>query len=288
MREEKGSKINRLHKALPQGLIVDSHWMEKNGFQPSLRHRYVSSGWLEQPARGVYRRPKGQMTDAPLRWQQVVISVQLLLEYPLIVGGMTALDLHGFTHYLSPDLKTVHLYGRVKPPGWLNKLDLPQHFVVHNSDTLFAEDPIAFGLGSLAYDARKDTARDHSKLTGGSLEELSWGQWEWPLTLSSPERAYLEFLDELPGNASFHHADMIMQGAVNFRPGRLKKLLSDCKSIKVKRLFFFFADRHRHAWRKQLDPDAFDLGSGKRMLVRGGRLDPAYQITVPGDLDAEQ
>ncbi len=28
-----------------------------------------------------------------------------------------------------------------------------------------------------------------------------------------------------------------------------------------------------------------DLGSGKRMLVKGGRLDPATQITVPGDFD---
>mgnify|MGYP000450313770 CR=1 FL=1 len=288
MSEEKSPKLNYLQKALPQGLIVDSAWMERHDFRPSLRNRYVSSGWLEQPARGVYRRPKGQMTDAPLQWQQVIISLQTLLDYPLIVGGMTALDQHGFTHYLSPNLKTVHLYGRVKAPGWLNKLSLPQHFVVHNSDTLFAEDPIALGIGSLAHDVQKSMGRDLSKLTGGGIETQAWGQWEWPLTLSSPERAYLEFLDELPNKASFHHADMIMQGAVNFRPRRLEKLLRDCKSIKVKRLFFFFADRHSHAWRKQLDPNAFDLGKGKRMLVEGGRLDPVYQITVPGDLDGQQ
>jgi hypothetical protein len=29
-----------------------------------------------------------------------------------------------------------------------------------------------------------------------------------------------------------------------------------------------------------------NLGKGKRMLVRGGRLDPVYQITVPEALDA--
>jgi hypothetical protein len=55
--------------------------------------------------------------------------------------------------------------------------------------------------------------------------------------------------------------------------------------VKVKRLFFFFADRHRHAWLNVLDRDAVDLGRGKRMLVKGGKLDPAYLITVPGDLD---
>jgi hypothetical protein len=287
MSEEKSSKINHLQKALPQGLIVDSIWMEKNGFQPSLRNRYVKSGWLEQPARGVYRRPQGDMTSTQETWQQVVISLQTLLGYPLVVGGMTALDLHGYSHYLTRNLKTVHLYGQVKAPGWLNKLDLPQHFVIHKSDTLFHEEPIAYGLGSLAYDLEKGTARDLTKLTGGGIETQSWGQWDWPLTLSSPERAYLEFLNELPDKASFHNADMIMQGAVNFRPRQLEKLLQDCKSIKVKRLFFFFADRHPHAWRKRLDRDSFDLGKGKRMLFRGGRLDPIYQITVPGDLDAE-
>ena len=120
------------------------------------------------------------------------------------------------------------------------------------------------------------------------MTELSWGQWDWPLTVSQPERAFLEMLDELPKKESFHHADMMMQGAANFSPRRLQKLLVDCRSVKVKRLFFFFADRHKHAWRKRLDKSAIDLGSGKRMLVKGGKLDPVYQITVPEDIDADQ
>jgi hypothetical protein len=57
-------------------------------------------------------------------------------------------------------------------------------------------------------------------------------------------------------------------------------------SVKVKRLFFFFADRHQHAWLERLDRDAIDLGVGKRMLVKGGKLNKPYQITVPEDLDA--
>ena len=120
------------------------------------------------------------------------------------------------------------------------------------------------------------------------MTTLAWGQWDWPLTLSTPERAYLEMLDELPAHETFHQADMIMQGAANFSPRRLQKLLADCTSVKVKRLFFFFADRHQHAWRKRLDKASVDLGSGKRMLVRGGHLDPVYLITVPEGLDAHQ
>ena len=280
MAEQRHSHLNRLEKDLPEGLVVDAAWLEQRGIASNLRAYYVKSGWLEQPARGVYRRPRGT-----LGWQQVVISLQTLLQVPLAVGGRTALELHGYAHYLVADLHAVHLYGPGRPPSWLNRLGLPQRFVHHNNERLFRNDPVTFGLGSLAWNLETGSGRDLSKFQGGDLTTLSWGQWDWPLTLSQPERAYLEMLDELPRHESFHQADMIMQGAANFSPRRLQKLLGDCASVKVKRLFFFFADRHRHAWLRRLNKDSVDLGKGKRMLIRGGRLDPAYLITVPEDLD---
>ncbi|MBM7485183.1 hypothetical protein ACVWWI_001492 [Bradyrhizobium sp. USDA 3686] len=112
------------------------------------------------------------------------------------------------------------------------------------------------------------------------------GQGEWPLTVSSPERALLELLDELPNSESFHQVDMLVEGLRNLSPRKLQKLLDDCRSVKVKRLFFWFADRHNHSWLKQIDRDTVDLGKGKRMLVKGGMLDPKYLITVPEDLGA--
>jgi hypothetical protein len=78
---------------------------------------------------------------------------------------------------------------------------------------------------------------------------------------------------------------MLMHGMTNLSPRRMQKLLDDCKNVKVKRLFFFFADRHRPAWLKRLKKENFDLGKGKRMLVKGGKLDKAHQITVPEDLN---
>ena len=277
------SKLNRLEKDLPEGLVVDSAWLDARGIASNLRAYYVKSGWLEQPVRGLYRRPRGTIS-----WQQVVISLQTLMGVPLIVGGRTALEMQGFVHYLMPQIRTIHLYGSDRPPGWLGKLELPQQFIYHNSAKLFRNDPITRGLSNLALDTTNGQIRDLTFLQSGGLTELSWGQWDWPLTLSWPERAFLEMLDELPKKESFHHADMMMQGAANFSPRRLQKLLVDCRSVKVKRLFFFFADRHEHAWRKRLDKSAIDLGSGKRMLVKGGKLDPVYQITVPEDIDADQ
>ncbi len=104
--------------------------------------------------------------------------------------------------------------------------------------------------------------------------------------MSSPERAILELLDEVPQRETFHQADVLMEGMRNLSPRRLRTLLVACRSVKVKRLFLWFAERHEHAWQKKLDRKDVDLGRGKRMLVKGGKLDPKFQITVPESIDA--
>jgi hypothetical protein len=104
--------------------------------------------------------------------------------------------------------------------------------------------------------------------------------------MSSPERAILELLDEVPQRETFHQADVLMEGLRNLRPRRLHTLLVECHSVKVKRLFLWFAERHNHAWLKGIDRKEIDLGHGKRMLASGGKLDTKFNITVPENLDA--
>jgi len=110
--------------------------------------------------------------------------------------------------------------------------------------------------------------------------------WNWQLRMSSPERAILEAIDELPDRESFHNLDMVFESLTTLRPKMLAALLHGCRKIKVKRLFFVFADRHDHPWRKRLDPEQFNLGSGDRALVKGGRIHPRYRIVVPEEFVA--
>ena len=278
MAERVERKLNRLERLLPEGLLVDAAWLTEHGYSTSLRSQYVAAGWLEQPTRRVYRRKRGSLS-----WQQVVISLQTLLDRDLVVGGRTALELQGFGHYLAKETKEIHLYGPVRPPGWLKKLPLGVRFSFHSSGRLFGVAP------AIPKDSRRrpPSERATDSLTANFVTQ-PWGQWGWQLTLSSPERALLELLDELPDRESFHQVDKLVEGLANLSPGRLQTLLLRCRSVKVKRLFFFFADRHQHAWLKRLNKKAVDLGEGKRMLVRGGRLDGAYRITIPEDLDAFQ
>jgi hypothetical protein len=273
--------LNRLERELPEGLLAHSAWFRKQGYSRQLLNHYVSAGWLEQPARGLFRRPRGTLS-----WQQVVISLQtILLGDPHIVGGRTALELQGYAHFLPQKTKEVHLYGPRPLPNWLDKLPLDVRFVHHNSRKLFKNDPITYGISSLQMNVFTHVGASNDPLQRG-LTYQPWGPWDWHMTLSTPERAILELLVELPEHESFHQVDKLTEGLSNLSPRRLQKLLADCQSVKVKRLFFFFADRHKHAWLKQLKKKEIDLGTGNRMLVKGGKLDRTYQITVPEDLGA--
>ena len=266
-------KLNRLERLLPEGLLVDAAWLTEQGYSTSLRRQYVTAGWLEQPARQVYQRPRGS-----LNWQQAVVSLQTILSERLVVGGRTALELQGFSHYVAHETKQVHLYGARHPPSWLHKLPLNVHFVYHNSEKLFPATPT------------KEVKPSPLTAEAPSADFVTqpWGQWGWQLYLSSPERAILELLDELPDRESFHQVDKLFEGLANVSPKRVESLLTRCRNVKVKRLFFYFADRHQHAWLKRINRSTVDLGKGKRMLVRGGKLDPIYHITVPEDLDGVQ
>jgi hypothetical protein len=270
---EKIGKLNRLQRDLPEGLVASAAWLVAKGYSPQLCNKYVANGWLERLAQGVYRRPGGKLV-----WEQVVISLQALLEFPVVVGGRTALTLQGFAHY-----NDVHLYGPKTMPAWLHKLPMQVRFRYHNSETLFRNDLVTRGLTHLSWN-QKDKTSVSTDPVHGRFNIMPWGQWDWPLTISTPERAILELLDGLPEHESFDQADKFMEGLTSLSPRRLQKLLVDCKSVKVKRLFLFFADRHQHGWFKHLDKTTINLGAGKRLLARGGKLDQRYMITVPEEL----
>lgn len=110
------------------------------------------------------------------------------------------------------------------------------------------------GLKNFAWNVQNNTGAAADEFQAGPFKQIS-GEGEWPLIVSSPERALLELLDELPNSESFHQADMLVEGLRNLSPRKLQKLLDDSRSVKVKRLFFWFADRHYHSWLKQIDRD---------------------------------
>ena len=269
MSHQRIPRLKPLLDKVPPGFMVDTPWLKGRGIDPKSIHDYVAHGWLERVVRGVYRRPtpEGVNEDSDVAWQVPLLSLQWIMNHDVHLGGESALELAGFSHYLSlGHISRVHTYGDV--PSWLRRLPIHTQFVVHRR-ALFGDDL----TGIIEAD------RDPQSESSAAIAMPTIGIWRWPIKASSPERAILEALDELPNHASFHNLDMIFEGLVSLRPRQLTSLLSTCRSVKVRRLFFVFADRHRHAWRKHIETSQIDFGSGPRALVEGGKLHPTSLVS---------
>ncbi|PWB41007.1 MAG: hypothetical protein C3F19_08410 [Rhodocyclales bacterium] len=246
-------KLNQLLQSWPRGTVVQLGWLARHGVSQPLAARYRSSGWMEAVGRGAFAR-----TGDTVGWEGAAYALQAEPEATLHPGGRTALELLGYSHFLRlAPRRTVFLYGKPgeRLPKWMRDHDWGAD--VHLLPSCMRGDNVA-NLGLV----------DHSFGT-------------FALRVSAPERAILELLDGLPYQLSFDEAQLVMEGLTTLRPSLLQPLLEACTSIKVKRVFLYLARKAGHAWYGRLDKSRLDLGKGKRVLVRGGRLDAEFMITVP-------
>lgn len=268
MNGDRGQKLKRLLDEVPPGLVVDTAWLTAQGISDSSIYDYERRGWLERVIRALYRRPFTERDEAgaALDWQPYIISLQSIMQYDVHVGGTSALALFGHIHYLPlSGGGALHLYAQ-KYPAWLTRLPIKRRVVMHKRHPLFGESLI--GVEKRAPKSAQD-----------GLQTV--GAMRWPVVASSPERAILEAINELPSHESFDNIDKLFESLLTLRPRHVSELLRVCRSIKVKRLFMVLADRHNPPWRKHIDLEGVDLGSGPRALVDGGKLHPVYRIYVP-------
>ncbi|HXC98392.1 MAG TPA: type IV toxin-antitoxin system AbiEi family antitoxin domain-containing protein [Verrucomicrobiae bacterium] len=244
------SKINQRLLDAPAGAVLTLAWLKARGISPKLTSYYATSGWLHRIGEGAFTLKP----DSP-DWLGAVFGLQqkTTLLHP---GGRTALELASVAHFLPlGDQAPIHLFGRSgeRLPEWFKHL--PWAGRVQHVRTNFL--PPELGL------------REHQ--AGG-----------FAVRVSDPERAILEFLLHLtPNDAGYEHASLVFEGLGTLRPPLIQALLEKCTSVKVKRLFLHLAEKHEHPWFQQLNLAKVSLGSGKRVFVPNGRLDPKYLITVP-------
>ena len=116
-----------------------------------------------------------------------------------------------------------------------------------------------------------------------SLGFVDYDERSFSVRMSAPERAVMEMLHLVPKHVGFSEAYLIMQNLVSLRPDVVQTLLEQCRSIKVRRLFLYIADRCEHAWLSELAVEKVDLGTGKYVIVQKGRYNAKYKITVPAE-----
>lgn len=244
-----GSKINQLLQQWPSGNVATLRWLNARGVDRRLADKYVQSGWLERLGHGVYQR-----AGASVDWFGAVHALQTQLALAVHPGGITAIELRGYTHYLSFGARAVVLFGN---PG----TKLPAWFEAHTWSR-----PVTLVTTGVFAGIEKST----STVPVDTVE----------LEVSTLERATLEMMYLVPKRQSYEEAFQVMESLTSLRPKAVQELLECCTSVKTKRVFMHVAERVNHPWLKHLDLSKVDFGSGRRTIHAGGRLDKKYDLVV--------
>ena len=256
----------KLHLMIPEGSFVTRNWLLNQDIGRHTIDNLVKSAQLEVVVKGVYKRP---FTN--LSWQGVVFALQRMYGLDVVIGGLTALELQGYAHYLPlNNTRKVHLFIKNSLPDWISTLVEGTNFLCHLQSDLQSRVHLENGF--------------HRVMKENTLS-FQWRDDLPSLEMSDPERAFLELLVDVPNEVSFENAEQILQGMTSLSPNKLNELLLVCDNKRVRRLFLWMAERQNHPWFKKLNLERISLGSGNRVLVKGGVLNKKYKITVPQEYE---
>ena len=234
-----------------QDEAVHTHfWFESYGISRQAVHQSVKNKLIKKLGAGAYIKAKDK-----LNWQSAIFTAQKELQLPFHVAGQTALELQGLGHFVKMGkkppvymVKTDHM----RVPIWLKNNNWGAIFHFRNS-SLFPPD-----LGLMKYNKSK-----------------------FHFILSSRERAIMEIISYLDLRDSFEILERYFEGLLSLRGLLVQRLLENCSSIKVKRVFLYMVDKLKLPVMRSLNTRRVQLGHGKRVISKKGKLDKTYNITVP-------
>lgn len=241
----KTTKINQMLKNMPKGVVLTTSWLTEQNVSSQLMSEYVKSRWFDYIAKGAYIR-SGDKVDV----NGGIYALQSQLGLSFHVGAATALAYQNISHFVRVN-NEVLLFGAKEEtlPAWFEKY--------FSNYKVFKTIFLPKNTGLVDYD------------TGN-----------FSIKISSPERAILEALYLCPDRASLKETYQLIELLVNLRPGPMQELLVKCNSVKVKRLFLFMAEKINHDWLEYLEIDKIDIGKGKRVISKNGKLDKKYNIVI--------
>jgi hypothetical protein len=246
-------KIKNILIKYPGGLVLQSSFLEREGYAYVLQQHYRKSGLLKLIGRGAMLK-----SDDDYLIFGALASLQQQSGSSVHIGGRTALALSGQAHYLQINVQTAQLF---KEP----MDDLPKWFLSNQWD-------LGFEVINVSLFADKSVGYKDYEGNGLTLE------------ISNPARALMECLSQCPEKFPLMEAREIMENLLSLRPAVVQTLLEQCKSVKVKRLFLYFAEKVGHSWFDDLDISKIELGKGVRRIVPNGKYVARYELMLPEEL----
>lgn len=251
------SKLNWLVSHTYPGGLIAQKWLSANSISYSLTQKYTESGWLKKLDTGLYYRPDPNSGDLP-DWFDAFTVLSKQLQLPVHLAGLSSLNQQGLGHYLPLDKENIWV-------GIKDKQSLPAWFRSFQ------------GCEWQYSSCSKLTEFTEKDFTNVSVRGVE-------LKASCPELAAYEVVDAIGKHISFEHVAELFQGLVNLSPRKVQSILNRSGAIQTNRIFLFLSRYYDHQWYKKIDESKISLGSGKRQVVKGGKLDERYQITVPESL----
>lgn len=278
------NKLNRLLAHWPSGTVALSSWLKKEGYSNPLLSKYKKNLWISSIGHDANVRPNDKVN-----WTGGLYALQEQLHLPIHAGGKTALQFHGYAHFLpmvtdftGEGLEDGTGFGGGSGSGASTGIGTGSgdRFFI----TLFGPPGIRMPSWFLKYDWQVNVCHVMTKMLLYE-DDLGLTQKEmgaFSIKVSSPERAMMEVLHLVPRKESYEEAKLLMEGLSTLRPELVQTLLKNCRSVKVKRLFMHLAETCNLPWVTKLDTRKISFGKGKRVVVKGGYFDSKYNISVPG------
>ena len=247
------TKIQQILGSSPKDLVLFGSWLSSQGLDARGQYAYMKSGWLDRISKGVYK-----VHGIEPGLLAAISSYNTQLGKSCIVGAYTALELRGYSHYLSMGKPMAYLFtDKVnRLPTWLLKEEW--NMTIKYMTTSFLGDEL---LG---------------------VETMNINQHN--LLVSSPERAILECMNLPDASSSLLDIYYIMESMTTLRPKLVQSLLEACTSQKVKRLFLYMVEKAGHSWVKALKLENVDFGTSRLMITPTGKYINKYNITIPKEL----
>jgi len=131
MTTQNETKLKRLFRILLPGKVVTASWLECIGISRDLQRYYLESGWLEALGRGAYKKP-----GDTVEWHGALHAIQTQTKNKVHIGGLTALSLQGFSHYLKMSREIIYVFSprKEKLPKWFTDCNWNAE-IVHKQTT---------------------------------------------------------------------------------------------------------------------------------------------------------
>ena len=99
------TKIQQIIEAEPHISLLFGDWLSRQGLDAKEQYAYMKRGWLDRISKGVYVL-QGKVPTL----LNAIAAYNKQLDKHCIIGAYTALELRGYSHYLSLGKPSAYLF----------------------------------------------------------------------------------------------------------------------------------------------------------------------------------